>query len=99
MYGARAFVISYAGAPDPPGYLGDLQRSQSVTVASVAGTRKVYSVTASNPLPPPKDTVQVRYTFQTGGRTYYIGYDRYPGDPDRTPDFDRMVMETLAFPA
>ena len=62
---------------------------------------KWYNIQADlpEPLPPPKDTVQVLYTFATGGRTYYLEYDRYPGDPDRASDFDRMVMETLAFSA
>lgn len=98
-YGARLFVISFSGTHDPAGYLGSLQSSHDVTVASVAGTRKVYLVTANNPLPPPKDTVQVLYTFVTGGRTYYLEYDRYPGDLDATATFDSMVTQTLAFSA
>ncbi len=92
-------MISFSGAHDPAGYLGSLQSSQDVTVASVSGTRKVYLVTANNPLPPPKDTVQVLYTFVTGGRTYYLEYDRYPGDLDATAAFDSMVTQTLAFSA
>jgi hypothetical protein len=96
-YGARLFVISFAGAHEPPGYLGSLQSSQNVAVAGVAGTRKVYLVTASNPLPPPRDTVQILYTFARQGRIYYLENDRYPGDSDLTQDFDRMVTQTLTF--
>ena len=99
LYGARLVMISFPGAHDPPGYLGTLQSSKTVTVASVAGTRKVYLVTKSNPLPPPKDTVQVLYTFKTGGRTYYFEYDLYAGDADSTAEFDRMVTQTVAFSA
>jgi hypothetical protein len=98
-YGARLFVISFAGAHEPPGYLESLQSSQNVVVGGVAGTRKVYLVTVSNPLPPPKDAVQVLYTFANQGRIYYLGYDRYPGDQELTQDFDRMVTQTLTFSA
>lgn len=96
-YGARLLVVSFPGAQGPAGYLGSLQSSRNVTIASVSGTRRVYLVTASNPLPPPQDTVQVLYTFATGGRTLYLEYDRYPGDVDETSTFDIMVTQTLAF--
>jgi hypothetical protein len=96
-YGSRVFATSFAGAHAPPGYLGTLQSSQNVVVAGAAGTRQVYLVTASNPLPPPKGTVQVLYTLAEQGRTYYIEFDRYPGDPDATAKFDDMVTQTLTF--
>jgi hypothetical protein len=96
-YGSRVFAISFAGAHAPPGYLGTLQSSQNVVVAGAAGTRQVYLVTASNPLPPPKGTVQVLYALPHGGRTYYVQYDRYPGDADATATFDDMVTQTLTF--
>jgi hypothetical protein len=98
-YGARVFVVSYPGAHDPPGSLGSPQSAKSVDVDSVSGTRKVYLVTASHPLPPPTDTIQVLYTFVTGGRTYYLEYDRFPGDADQTAAFDQMVSGTLKFSA
>ena len=97
LAGVRALAISVEGDQPPPAYLGDLQSSQPVAVDSVAGTRNVYRVTANNTMPPPKDTAQVLYKFATGGRTYYFQYDRHPGDPDRTAEFDRLVTETLAF--
>jgi hypothetical protein len=80
-------------------YLGQPQSLQPVTVAGVSGTRRTYLVTAANPLPPPKGTVQVLYTFGTGGRTYFALYDHYPDDSDLTVDFDRMVKTSLSFSA
>lgn len=97
MSGVRAYVVSVQGDLGPPSYLGAQQQSKQVTVNSVAGTRSVHVVSADNALPPPKETVQVLYKFATGGRTFYALYDRYPGDPDRTAEFDRMVTETLKF--
>jgi len=98
-YGARMLVISGAGALQPPGYLGAPQSTLNVTVLGVSGTRATYLVTVSNPLPPPKGTVQVLYTFTTGGRKYYLEYDRYPGDADQTALFDAMVTGGLRFSA
>jgi hypothetical protein len=98
-------IVSEAGdhSADPENhqglYVGERQSSQVVTVAGVGGTRRTYLVTASNPLPPPKNTVQILYTFVTGGRTYFALYDRYPGDLDRTADFDRMVTASFRFSA
>lgn len=97
MSGARAFVISLGGDQPPAAYLGEQQSTNAITVSSVAGTRTVYQVTANTAMPPPQGTVQVVYKFVTGGHTYFIHYDRYPGDPDQTAEFDRMVTETLAF--
>jgi hypothetical protein len=105
QYGARMMIVSEAGdhSADPENhqtlYVGERQSSQAVTVAGVGGTRRTYLVTASNPLPPPRNTVQILYTFVTGGRTYFALYDRYPGDPDRTADFDRMVTASFRFSA
>jgi len=96
-YGVRAFAISLPGPGDPPRYLGALQSTRKVTVTGVSGTRSVYLVTANNPLPPPKGTVQVLYKFATGGRTYYLEYDRFPGNVDRTGAFDQMVLGSLKF--
>jgi hypothetical protein len=98
-------IVSEAGdhSADPEShqglYVGDRQSSQAVTVAGVGGTRRTYLVTASAPLPPPKNTVQILYTFLTGGRTYFALYDRYPGEPDLTADFDRMVTASFQFSA
>ena len=105
MYGARMLIVSEAGdhSADPENhqglYVGERQSSQAVTVAGVGGTRRTYLVTASNPLPPPKNTVQVLYTLVTGGRTYFGLYNRYPGEPDLAADFDRMVTATFRFSA
>lgn len=99
MSGARALAVSVEGAQPPPAYLGELQSSQKVSVDSVAGTRQVYKVTAANTMPPPGGTTQTLYTFAVGGRAYYFQYDRYPGDPDRTAEFDHMITGTLAFHA
>jgi hypothetical protein len=63
----------------------------------VQGTRLTAEVTASNPLPPPKGTIQIIYTFTTTGRTYVLYYDREPGAIDLTTDFDLMVKSTLIF--
>jgi hypothetical protein len=98
-YQVRAFAISYPGANDPPRYLGAFQSTQNVTVDGVPGTRTVYLVTADNPLPPPKGTTQVLYKFITSGRTYYLEYDHFPGNIDRTNAFDQMVTVTLRFSA
>jgi hypothetical protein len=95
-------VWSVAGDyPGGPGNapLGDQQSSQAATVAAVTGTRRTYLVTADLPLPPPKGTIQVLYTFLTGGRTYFALYERYPGDVDLTGGFDQMITQTLAFSA
>jgi hypothetical protein len=97
MSGVRAYVISLDGDQPPASYLGAEQSSRQVTVDSVTGTRTVHLVSANNTMPPPRDTVQVLYRFSTGGRTFYVQYDRYPGDLDRTADFDRMVTETMKF--
>jgi hypothetical protein len=56
-------------------------------------------VTDSNPLPPPKGTTQIIYTFTTSGRTYVLYYDHEPGAVDLTTDFDSMVKSTLTFSA
>jgi hypothetical protein len=103
QYGARMMILSEAGdhSADPENhqtlYVGDRQSSQAVTVAGVGGTRRTYLVTANGPLPPPNNTVQILYTFVTGGRTYFALYDRYPGEPDLTADFDRMVTASFRF--
>lgn len=105
QYGARMMIESAAGdhSADPENYqrlyVGERQSSQPVTVAGVGGTRRTYVVTANNPLPPPRNTVQILYTFVTGGRTYFALYDRYPGEPDLTVDFDRMVTASFRFSA
>ena len=75
------------------------QSTLNVSVLGVSGTRATYLVTVSNSLPPPKGTVQVLYTFTTGGRKYYLEYDRYPGDADQTALFDAMVTGGLRFSA
>jgi hypothetical protein len=101
QYTARMMVWSRPG--DQPfgvnAYLGQLQSSQPVTVSAVSGERRTYLVTADNPIPPPKGTVQVEYRFLTGGRTYFALYDRYPGDTDLTAAFDRIVTTSLTFSA
>jgi hypothetical protein len=63
----------------------------------VQGTRLTAEVNDSNPLPPPKGTIQTVYTFTTSGRTYVLYYDREPGAIDLTADFDTMVKSTLMF--
>jgi hypothetical protein len=104
-YGARSDVMSATGdhSNDPDNqigpYKGQLQSSQTVIVAGVTGVRRTYLVTAQNPLPPPNRTVQVRYVFVSGGRTYWIDYDRYPGEADLTSAFDTMVSSTFRFSA
>lgn len=100
----RMIVESVPGdhANDPASqgiYVGQLQSSRAVTVAGVGGTRRTYLVTADNLISPPKGTVQVLYTFVTGGLTYFADYDRYPGDPDLTAKFDQMVTASLRFSA
>jgi hypothetical protein len=105
LYGARMIVLSEPGdhSADPENhqglYVGTRESSQPVTVAGVSGTRRTYVVSADNPLPPPKNTVQVLYTFVTGGRTYFAEYDRYPGDTDLTSAFDQMVVGSFRFSA
>jgi hypothetical protein len=102
-YGARMLVWSQPGdhSADPENhvgiFVGERQSSQPVTVAGVSGTRRSYLVTADYPLPPPKNTVQILYTFLTGGRTYFADYDRYPGEADLTTDFDRMITGSFGF--
>jgi len=98
-YGVLAFAISYPAPSDPPRYLGTLQSSQGVTVDGVSGTRTVYVVTADNRLPPPKGTVQVLYKFVAVGRIYYLEYDHFPDNIDRTVAFDQMVTGSLRFSA
>lgn len=101
-YGARMMVWSVSG--DHPGNpenmsLGELRSSQTATVAGVTGTRRTYLEAADHPLPPPKGTFEVLYTFVTGGRTYFAFYARYPGDADLTTGFDQMITGTLKFSA
>jgi hypothetical protein len=100
-YSVRMMVWSLQGdhSAGENTYLGQPQSSQPVTVARVSGTRRTYLVTAANPIPPPKGTVQVVYTFLTGGRTYFALYDRYPDDSDLTAGFDQMVTTSLSFSA
>ncbi|MGH7762960.1 MAG: hypothetical protein ACREOM_00910 [Candidatus Dormibacteraceae bacterium] len=103
--GARMIVTSSlgdqsAGPENNQGiYVGQRQSSQMVTVAGITGTRRTYLVVASNPLPPPRGTAQVVYTFVTGGRTYFAFYNRFPGDTDLTTAFDQMVKGSLKFAA
>ena len=78
-------------------YTGQLQTNRPVTVAGVTGMRKTYIVTANNPLPPPSGTSQVLYVFVSSGRTYWIDYDRYPGEADLASAFDAMVSNTFRF--
>jgi hypothetical protein len=100
-YTLRMMVWSRQG--DQPfginSYLGQPQSSQPVTVSGVSGERRTYLVTADNPIPPPKGTVQVEYRFLTGGRSYFALYDRWPGDTDLTAGFDQMVTTSLSFSA
>jgi hypothetical protein len=80
-------------------YLGETQSSQNVVVDGVRGTRSTYLVTKDLPLPPSRGTVQVRYVFVAGGRTYFLHYDRYPGDMDLTAGFDKMITGSFSFSA
>jgi hypothetical protein len=101
QYNVRMMVWSRHGdhSAGENTYLGQPQSSQPVTVAGVSGTRRTYLVTADNLISPSKGTVQVVYTFLTGGRSYFALYNRYPGDTDLTAGFDQMVTTSLSFSA
>ena len=81
----------------PGAYVGTVRSTENVIVRGVNGTRTTAEVTDSNPLPPPKGTVQTIYRFTTNGRTFVLYYDREPGAIDVTTDFDLMVKWTLMF--
>ena len=96
-YGARFLVLTRSGdhSQDPPGqnglYTGEFQSSQSAKADGRSGTRSIFLVKGNKPLPPSDGTIQIQYIFFTGGRTYWIEYDRYPGDSDLTAAFDSGV--------
>ena len=80
-------------------YVGTRTSSKSVVVDGVRGTRRTYLVIKALPLGPPKGTIQIVYTFVTGGETHFALYNRYPKAPDLTAAFDRMITKTLHFSA
>jgi hypothetical protein len=93
---AWLFVISIAGdqrANYP--YRGRLVSAAQVTVDGVQGFRWASHVDSPNPLPPPKGSDEITYAFFNGTRTYSFNYDRWPGEPDRSADFDRSVQQVL----
>ena len=55
----------------------------------------VIVINAKLPLPPPKGSIQVIYTFVVGGETHFAAYVRYPKDKDLTAAFDTMITKTL----
>jgi hypothetical protein len=80
-------------------YTAKITGTESVVADGVPGYRFTAHVDVTLPLPPPKGTDQVVYVFFNGVRTYAFWYDHWPTDPDRTPDFDRLVQQTLHFSA
>ena len=80
-------------------YVGTRKSSKNLVIDGIGGTRRTYVVTKSLPLPPPKGTIQVLYTFTIGGETHFALYNRYPKEPDLTAAFDRMITKTLRFSA
>ena len=77
--------------------VGQRQSSESVVVSGVSGTRRTYLEMDGGGLGPATGSAEVLYTFVTGGRTYFAVYYHYPGEPDVTADFDRMITDTLRF--
>lgn len=104
QYSMRMMVWSLQGdhSADPENgvgtSVGQRQSSQPVIVAGVTGTRRTYLVTSANGFSP-QGTVQVLYTFVTGGRTYFPQYNRFPSDQDLTTQFDQMITTSLRFSA
>ena len=101
-YGARMMVWGVPGEVSAEAgasgmYVGTRKSSKTLVIDGIRGTRRTYLVTKSLPLPPPKGTVQVVYTFVTGGETHFAQYDHYPKEPDLTAAFDRMITTTLRF--
>ena len=101
-YGARMMVWGVPGEVSAEGggsgmYVGTRKSSKTLVIDGIRGTRRTYLVTKSLPLPPPKGTVQVVYTFVTGGETHFAQYNHYPKEPDLTAAFDRMITTTLRF--
>ena len=95
VWGVPGEVSAEAGASGM--YVGTRKSSKTLVIDGIRGTRRTYLVTKSLPLPPPKGTVQVVYTFVTGGETHFAQYDHYPKEPDLTAAFDRMITTTLRF--
>jgi hypothetical protein len=78
-------------------YTAPITGTSDVTVDGVNGHRYTAYVTASLPLPPPKGTDQVMYVFFDSHRTFFVVYEHWPMEPDRTADFDKSVQQTLRF--
>jgi hypothetical protein len=103
-YGARMMVWGVPGEVSAESgasgmYVGTRKSSKNLVIDGISGTRRTYLVTKSLPLPPPKGTTQVVYTFVTGGETHFAQYNRYPKEPDLTAAFDLMITKTLRFSA
>lgn len=66
-----------------------------VTVSGVSGQRVsgIDIGTAATA----KGTVWIKYTFNSGGRTYRLNYAQAPGQADISSDFELMVKNTLKF--
>lgn len=98
--GARMMVWGVPGQVSAEGggagmYVGTRKTSKSLVVDGIQGTRRTYLVTKALPLGPAKGTIQVVYTFVTGGETHFAIYNRYPKEPDLTAAFDKMITTTL----
>jgi hypothetical protein len=103
-YGVRMIVWGLPGQVSAEGggagtYVGTRQTSKNVVVDGVSGTRRTYLITKNLPLGPPKGTIQIVYTFTTGGETHFAIYNRYPKEADLTAAFDKMILTTLHFSA
>ena len=103
-YQARLFGVSFSGdqrqALPPNGCSGfcggTLIGSTEVVVDAVHGFRYT-AVIGKSPLGPPEGSKQIYYVFFSGSRTYAFAYSVWPGDRDRSADFDRLVQQTLRF--
>lgn len=97
VWGVPGEVSAEAGGSGT--YIGTRKSTKNVVIDGVHGTRRTYLVTKSLPLPPPKGTIQVLYSFVLNGETHFAVYNRYPKEPDLTAAFDKMITKTLHFSA
>lgn len=98
-YDARFSLQSTPGNQTPAPYNSHyLAKTGSATGTAdgVNGIRETFHYLDAG-ISPPKGTDLVRYVFLTAGRTYVVEYFHYPGEPDRTADFDTLVKDTLRF--
>jgi hypothetical protein len=75
-----------------------VDRTETVDVDGVTGTRVELTATRESEMQPPvKGEKDIVYNFYANGMTYSAYYSQQPGQPDLSKDFDEMIKKSLQF--